>query len=102
LTYEPTGRSATASGSAEIAAAQLINQRRPSYPPAARAAGVTGSVELHFTIAPDGRVQNIRVVKGNDLLANAAVEAVKQWRYRPAQRDGITFATEANFMFVFK
>jgi protein TonB len=102
LTYEPTGRSVAASRNAEIAAAQLINQRSPIYPPAARAAGVTGLVELHFTIGANGRVQNIRVVKGNSLLANSAVEAVTQWRYRPAQRDGMAYATEANLMFVFK
>jgi len=59
-------------------------------------------VELHFTIATNGRVQNVRVVKGNELLASAAVEAVKQWRYQPARRDGTAYATEANFVFVFK
>jgi protein TonB len=102
LVYEPTIRSSATPRNPQIVPAQLIAQRSPMYPQVARAAGVTGSVEVHFTIDANGRVQNIRIVKGNELLANAAVEAVKQWRYQPARRDGIAHATEANFIFIFK
>ncbi|MGH9673751.1 MAG: energy transducer TonB [Bryobacteraceae bacterium] len=61
----------------------LIQEVRPVYPPLARAARVSGIVRLESIIARDGRVQAIRVASGHPLLTGAAVEAVRQWRYRP-------------------
>jgi TonB family protein len=82
--------------------AQLVTQRAPVYPPAARAAGFSGSVELRFTITAQGNVRDVHVVKGNNLLAHAAAEAVQTWRYRPARRDGIPVDAETSTVFVFK
>jgi periplasmic protein TonB len=88
--------------STKIEEAQVITRRSPVYPQMAKAAGVSGSVELHFTIGLDGVVRDISVVTGNHLLANAAIDALQGWRYRPARRDGVPFATETNAIFVFR
>jgi TonB family protein len=45
---------------------------------------VEGSVKLDATIDPDGTVSDVKVVSGHQLLASAAVEAVKKWKYEPA------------------
>jgi protein TonB len=58
------------------------------YPPAARAQQIQGAVTLDVQIGEEGAVHNIEVVEGNPLLADAAVQAVRQWRYRPYSVDG--------------
>lgn len=61
----------------------LIHQVKPTYPPLARQARIQGAVVLQALIAKDGTIQNLHVVSGHPMLAPAAVEAVKQWRYKP-------------------
>jgi protein TonB len=61
---------------------------QPVYPPIARAAAVQGQVVLSALIGKDGRVIKVRVVDGSALLAQAALDAVKQWRYRPSYMNG--------------
>ena len=61
----------------------LIHQVKPAYPPLARQARIAGSVVLQAVIAKDGTIQNLHVVSGHPMLAPAAVDAVKQWRYKP-------------------
>lgn len=61
----------------------LVHQVRPSYPPLARAARIQGSVVLQAVIGKDGAIQNLRLISGHPMLAPAAIEAVKQWRYKP-------------------
>jgi len=68
--------------------AMLISQPRPTYPPLAKQARIQGVVELNAVIGKDGTVQNLSVVKGHPLLVNAALEAVKQWRYKPTLLNG--------------
>ena len=58
------------------------------YPPLAKAMRVSGTVKLVGIIGRDGTVQDLRVVEGHPLLVKAAVEAVKQWRYRPTLLNG--------------
>jgi TonB family protein len=58
------------------------------YPEVARRARVQGNVILECTITPDGRVSEVRVVKGQPLLNDAAIDAVRQWVYTPAFVDG--------------
>jgi periplasmic protein TonB len=64
----------------------------PVYPPIAQAAGVGGVVILDCTIAPDGRVVDVRVLSGHPLLNEAALAAVRQWRYRATRLDGVPVA----------
>jgi protein TonB len=61
----------------------VVHKVEPVYPPLARTAGVQGSVVLAAIIGKDGTIQNLHVVSGHPLLTKAALEAVKQWRYRP-------------------
>jgi protein TonB len=66
----------------------LIKQVNPTYPPLARAARVTGVVLLSATISTDGSIKDLRVISGHTLLQEAAIEAVKQWRYKPTMLNG--------------
>jgi periplasmic protein TonB len=61
----------------------LIHKVQPSYPPLARQARIQGSVVLQAVISKDGAIENLRLVSGHPMLAPAAIDAVKQWRYKP-------------------
>ncbi|MGZ7030129.1 MAG: energy transducer TonB [Terriglobales bacterium] len=61
----------------------LIHQVKPAYPPLARQARIQGSVVLQAVIAKDGTIQGLKVVSGHPMLTTSAVDAVKQWRYKP-------------------
>ena len=69
--------------SSGVAQGNLIHDVRPPYPPLARQARIQGTVVLQAVIGKDGSIQNLRVVSGHPMLAQAALEAVKQWRYKP-------------------
>jgi periplasmic protein TonB len=61
----------------------VLRKVQPTYPPLARTARVQGSVVLAAVIGKDGSIQNLHVISGHPLLQQAALEAVKQWKYRP-------------------
>ena len=61
----------------------LIRRVQPVYPPLARSARVQGSVVLAALISKAGTIENLRVLSGHPMLVAAAIEAVRQWRYRP-------------------
>jgi periplasmic protein TonB len=61
----------------------LIRKVQPTYPPLARQARIQGSVLLQAEISKDGSIQNLRLISGHPMLAPSAIEAVKQWKYRP-------------------
>ncbi|HZR64465.1 MAG TPA: TonB family protein [Terriglobales bacterium] len=61
----------------------VLHKVQPAYPPLARTARVQGSVVLAAIIGKDGTIQNLHVISGHPLLTQAALDAVKQWRYRP-------------------
>jgi protein TonB len=61
----------------------LIHQVKPTYPPLARQARIQGTVVLQAVIGKDGSIQGLKVVSGHPMLAPAALEAVKQWKYKP-------------------
>lgn len=63
--------------------ADLLKRVDPVYPPLARQAQIQGVVKLEAIIGRDGTVQNIQVKSGHPLLIPAALDAVKQWQYRP-------------------
>jgi TonB family protein len=66
----------------------LISQVQPAYPPEAKAARVQGKVRFDATIGADGHVENLHVVSGPPLLVNSAMEAVRQWVYKPTLLNG--------------
>jgi TonB family protein len=59
----------------------------PEYPQLAKQMNVTGKVKIEATIAADGHVVSTRVVGGSPLLVNAALDAIKRWRFEPAPKD---------------
>jgi len=61
----------------------LLRKIQPTYPPLARQARIQGSVLLQAEISKDGSIQNLRLISGHPMLAPAAIEAVKQWKYKP-------------------
>jgi TonB family protein len=67
----------------EQAQGLALSQPAPEYPPAARAARVSGTVEIETTLGPDGHVANSRVISGPPLLQAAALDGVKNWTYKP-------------------
>jgi protein TonB len=61
----------------------VLRRIQPSYPPLARQARIQGQVLLQAEISKDGTIENLRLISGHPMLAPAAIEAVKQWRYKP-------------------
>lgn len=61
----------------------LILRVQPVYPPLARQARIQGPVELRAIISKAGTIENLVVVSGHPMLVRSAIEAVRQWRYRP-------------------
>jgi protein TonB len=74
--------------SAHVAEANLIHDVTPQYPPEAGRERIEGTVVLMAVIGKDGSVRDVQVVSGLPLLAQAAIEAVKQWRYKPYSLNG--------------
>lgn len=66
----------------------LVNRIEPVYPKIAILTGIQGEVKLHAIIARDGSIESLSVVSGHPLLVRAAVDAVRQWRYRPYYLNG--------------
>ena len=68
--------------------ARLRHQPRPTYPPLAKQARISGVVRLNAIIGKDGSIQNLSVLSGHPLLVPSAMNAVKQWRYEPTLLNG--------------
>lgn len=68
--------------------AKIIRRVIPAYPSLARISRVQGTVRLQGIINTDGRIERLQVISGHPLLVQAAVEAVKQWLYRPTLLNG--------------
>lgn len=66
----------------------LVRKVNPNYPPLARQARIQGTVVLQAEISKDGSIQNLRLISGHPMLAPAAIEAVKQWKYKPYLLNG--------------
>jgi protein TonB len=67
---------------------QVVHRVHPSYPKQARARKLHGAVVLQAIINKQGKVDSLQLVSGDPLLAQAAADAVKQWRYKPYWHNG--------------
>jgi protein TonB len=74
----------------------------PPYPQQARADGRTGVVALEIVVLADGSVDHVKVVRGDEPFASAAVAAVKTWRYEPARYKGQPISVYRTFQITFK
>lgn len=84
-----------------VQAASIVNRVMPEYPAIARTAHVSGTIVLHAIIAKDGTVQELVYVSGPPLLLKAAMDAVRQWRYRPTMLNGDPVEVETTIDVVF-
>jgi periplasmic protein TonB len=80
----------------------LISKIEPGYPKLALAARINGVVMLKAVISREGNIQELQVVSGHPILVPAALEAVKQWRYRPYLLNGEPVEVETNIMVTFQ
>src|SRR5438105_2809026 len=74
----------------------------PRYPEDARRAHVTGSVVMAVTIGKDGRIEKLQLISGHPMLSQAAMDAVRQWRYKPLTVHGeaVEVETEITVNFI--
>jgi protein TonB len=79
----------------QIQPAALTFKKEPEYPRIAKQTGAKGMVVLVASIGKDGKVKNVKVISGHAMLQNSAVEAVKQWVYKPALLNGVPVETDA-------
>jgi len=84
-----------------VQSASLIRQVMPMYPPIARTAHISGTVVLHAIIAKDGSIEELQYVTGPPLLMRAAMDAVRQWRYRPTLLNGEPVEVDTTISVVF-
>jgi len=60
------------------------NKVQPAYPELARRMNIAGTVKIEVVVAPNGTVKDARIVGGHPVLASAALDAAKKWRFEPA------------------
>ena len=74
--------------SAGVQQGNLVNRVNPVYPPIAKAARISGTVVLQAEISKQGTIENLHVLSGHPMLVQSALDAVKQWRYKPYMLNG--------------
>jgi TonB family protein len=84
-----------------VMAEQILSRVDPVYPAEAKAQGIQCSVVLRAVIDGNGTVQNLTVVAGNGMLAAAAVDAVRQWTYKPYLLNGEPTAVDTTVTVTF-
>jgi len=87
--------------SSGVAQGNLIQQVKPVYPAIAKAAHQSGTVVLQATISKTGTIEGLKVVSGNAMLQGAALEAVRQWRYKPYMLNGDPVEVDTTINVVF-
>jgi TonB family protein len=89
-------------GSAGPTTVRLVRRVEPEYPEAARQQHLQGSVDLKVTVGQDGTVEQLTVISGNPVLAKAASDAVRQWRFSPLLQNGqaVRFQTQIKIDFM--
>jgi protein TonB len=80
--------------SSGVSTGLLIRKVSPTYPQLAKQARIQGQVVLQAEISKDGTITNLQLISGHPMLAPAAIEAVKQWRYKPYLLNGEPVAVE--------
>jgi protein TonB len=93
---------ATVKVSQGVSQGLLIKRVQPKYPQAALAVHTQGAVQIEATINKEGNVVNPKVLHGDQILAHAAVEAVRQWRYKPYYLDGEPVEIQTEITITFK
>jgi periplasmic protein TonB len=84
-----------------VQAASLVRQVMPLYPAIAKTAHVSGTVMLHAIISKDGSVESLEYISGPQLLMKSAMDAVRQWRYKPTMLNGEPVEVDTTISVVF-
>jgi TonB family protein len=93
---------ATSPPAYKVTAPRVIYAPDPSYPEDARRAGTQGVVYLHLTVGTDGKTHDITVKRGLSAgLNEAAIQAVRRWRFQPATKDGQQIPVEVDIQVSF-
>jgi periplasmic protein TonB len=71
-----------------VQAAKIVSRASPMYPPEAAEQGISGTVYLEAIITKAGLIRELKVLSGDPVLAASALDAVRQWRYRPTYLNG--------------
>jgi TonB family protein len=66
---------------------KLLERSAPVYPPLARSMALQGSVKVNALVAPDGTVRTVEIKGGHPVLAQAAANTVRRWRWEPASHE---------------
>ncbi len=85
----------------QVEQASLVHQVLPTYPQIAKTAHISGTVILHAIIAKDGTVQELQYISGPPLLMRSAMDAVRQWRYKPTLLNGEAVEVDTTISVVF-
>jgi len=85
---ETSTPAASADAGGQITPAEAMYKKAPEYPKVARQIGASGVVEIEAIISTDGKVKNAKIIRGNPMLQKAAIDAVMQWKYKPALLNG--------------
>jgi len=80
--------------SSGVVSGLLIRKVTPNYPPLAKQARISGSVVLQAEISKDGSIENLHAVSGHPMLIQSAIDAVRQWKYKPYILNGVPVAVE--------
>jgi TonB family protein len=74
---------------------------QPAYPPIAKSARAQGAVQIQVTISESGEVMNAQAISGHPMLREAALQAAKQWRFKPTELSGVPVKTQGLLTFNF-
>jgi TonB family protein len=98
----PPGAAKSAQEGRNLQIGQLTNLVEPVYPPEAQKRGIEGTVKLHAVIGADGTIQSLEPRSGPEPLIQAAMTAVRQWKYKPTTLNGKPIETQEDVSFAFR
>lgn len=85
-----------------LEAAMLLHRVEPVFPPLLRQLRRGGRVELRAVIATDGTIQSLQIIGGDPMCYQSAVDAVKQWHYRPTILNGVPVEVETHITVIYQ
>jgi TonB family protein len=98
----PPDGNPSAKSAKNLQVGQLINLVEPVYPPEAVRQKIEGTVKLHAVIGTDGVIESLAQVSGPQILVNASMTAVRNWKYSPTRMNGQAIETQEDISFVFR
>jgi Ca-activated chloride channel homolog len=87
--------------SGDVLQGKATRKVQPAYPPIAKSARGQGAVQIQVTISESGEVMNAQALSGHPMLREAALQAAKQWRFKPAELSGVPVKTQGLLTFNF-